>query len=484
LFAGVLIQIITSITAVGASSADQHFQIIEFSLNQLGQPSGAPYVWEYDHFVRGTIQVYIFSGYHLTLNASGITDPYTQLTILRIILGLLMFLVFNLLVFHYFGKGPRKTLLFVLLLMNFSWVLPYTRTLFCAEMMSSLFFFGTLLLYETKKEKWTSFWFPVLIGFLFSLAFYFRLQVATLLLGFGIWLVFFEKRYKHILPIALGFGIGILFNGLLDYGYYKTWIFTPYEYYNVNINEGRAAQFGTSSFWRYIGLIILVAPAPLFSIVLFYYGIKTFFRKYSNPVFLSTVIFIIVHSMIGHKEERFMFPVFNVLPLVYGWSFEPLEKFYASTKQWIRALFRFLAWFTIVLNTLLLVAITCVPYSQTIRFSEKLKNKFHNHPVNLFTLGQTPFQTPSRNPMVFYKNGAPEIHLKRLSTIDSIMMFNNEIEYLATTFNEIKDKRKTIDSLGYKPVMYSSNLLWGVNEMLARKKINTINEIWVLFKKE
>jgi hypothetical protein len=188
--------------------------------------------------------------------------------------------------------------------------------------------------------------------------------------------------------------------------------------------------------------------------------------------------------MIGHKEERFMFPVFNVLPLVYGWSFEPLEKFYASTKQWIRALLRFLAWFTIVLNTLLLVAITCVPYSQTIRFSEKLKNKFHNHPVKLFTLGQTPFQTPSRNPMVFYKNGAPEIHLKRLSTIDSIMMFNNEIEYLATTFNEIKDKRKTIDSLGYKPVMYSSNLLWGVNEMLARKKINTINEIWVLFKKE
>jgi hypothetical protein len=151
LFAGVLIQIITSITAVGASSADQHFQIIEFSLNQLGQPSGAPYVWEYDHFVRGTIQVYIFSGYHLTLNAIGITDPYTQLTILRIILGLLMFLVFNLLVFHYFGKGPRKTLLFVLLLMNFSWVLPYTRTLFCAEMMSSLLLFGTMLLYETKK---------------------------------------------------------------------------------------------------------------------------------------------------------------------------------------------------------------------------------------------------------------------------------------------------------------------------------------------
>ena len=208
-----------------------------------------------------------------------------------------MFFTFNMLAFHYFGNGPRKTLLFVLLLMNFSWVLPYTRTLFCAEMMSSLFFFGTLLLYELKKDKWKSAWFPVLTGFLFALSFYFRLQIATAMLGFGIWLVFFEKRYNHILPIATGFVIGVLLNTALDFGYYKTWIFTPYEYYNVNINEGRATQFGTSSFWRYIGLLILVSPAPLFSIVLFYYGIKTFFKKYSNPVFLSTVIFIIIHSM-------------------------------------------------------------------------------------------------------------------------------------------------------------------------------------------
>ena len=118
LFAGLVLQIITSITAIGASSADQHFQIIEFSLNQLGQPSGAPYVWEYDHFVRSTIQVYLFSGFHLFLNAISITDPYTQLTILRVLLGVLMFVVFNLLVFHYFRNASRRILIFVLLLMG------------------------------------------------------------------------------------------------------------------------------------------------------------------------------------------------------------------------------------------------------------------------------------------------------------------------------------------------------------------------------
>ena len=179
-----------------------------------------------------------------------------------------------------------------------------------------------------------------------------------------------------------------------------------------------------------------------------------------------------------------MFPIFNVMPLIIGWSIPSFQQFYDNTKKWIRAFMRFLIWFTVVLNTILLLAITFVPYSQTIRFSEKLKNRFKKQPVELYTFGQTPFQTPSRNPMVFYKNGAPEIALHRLSTLDSVIMYNNDIKYLATTFNEIKDKRSSIDSLGYKPVMYSSDLLWGVNEMLNEKKINTINEIWVLFKKD
>lgn len=483
LLAGLVLQIITSITAIGTSSADQHFQIIEFSLNQLGQPSGAPYVWEYEHFVRGTLQVYMFSGFHLALNAIGVTDPYTQLTILRVLLGIAMFIVFNLLAIHYFKNAQERIFLFVLLLMNFSWSLPYTRTLFCGEMMGSLFFFGTLLLYEKWKHK-PGIWIPLLTGLLFSLAFYLRFQAAFFLLGFGIWLVFFEKRYRHIAPMIVGFIFGLIINVVLDHGYYHEWVFTPYEYYTANITDGRATQFGTSSFWRYIGLIIFVAPAPLLSIVLFYYSIKTLFSKYANPVFLSVTLFIILHCVVGHKEERFLFPIFNAMPLIIGWSVPSLIQFYERTKPAIRGFLRFLGWFTLLLNSLLLIAITCVPYSQTIRFSEKLKDKFHNNPVELFTLGQTPFQTPSRNPMTFYKNGAPEITLNRLSTIDSVIMFDKNIKYLATTFNELKDKRNTIDSLGYKPVMYSSDLLWSVNEMLGKKKINTINEIWVLLKKD
>ena len=61
LLGGLIIQLATSITAIGTSSADQHFQIIEFSMHQLNEPSGAAYVWEMQHFVRPTLQVHKLS---------------------------------------------------------------------------------------------------------------------------------------------------------------------------------------------------------------------------------------------------------------------------------------------------------------------------------------------------------------------------------------------------------------------------------------
>ncbi|MBO9571989.1 MAG: hypothetical protein J7497_07240 [Chitinophagaceae bacterium] len=483
LFGGFFIQLITAITAIGTSSADQHFQIIEFSLHQLGEPSGASYVWEISNFVRPTLQVYLFSGFHLALNSIGVTDPYTQLTILRILLGIMMFGVFNLLAFHYFKYEPKRILIYVLLLLNFSWVLPYTRTLYCSEMVSSLFFFGTLLLYDIRKDRAPSFLFLLLIGFLLSLAFYFRFQIGFAMAGFGIW-VLMEKKYLHLIPIAIGFAAGIAINVYLDYGFYKEFVFTPYTYFYANINAGRADQFGTSSFTRYIGLILLTAPAPLFSIIFFYYGIKTFFKKYRNPVFLGTVIFIVAHSLVGHKEERFMFPILNVMPLIIGWSIPGLEQYYEGTKQWIRKFLKGLLVFTIGLNVLLLLVLTMVPYSQTIQFSYLLKNRFRGEEVTINCVGQSPFTTPNGSPMMFYKNGAKNITIQKLGGIDSVRTLGANNKYIAATYNDIKENKALFDSLGYKPVMHSSDFLWGLNEFLDSKKINTINEIWVLYKKD
>jgi phosphatidylinositol glycan class B len=140
LFGALIVQLVTCITAVGFFQPDQHFQVIEFSSFQLHKASGATHVWELNDFVRPTLQVYLFSAYSIICGFLNINDPYLQLTILRIILGIKMFIIFNLITIYYLKNENRKVLYYALLILNFSWLFPYIRTLFSSEILSSIVF--------------------------------------------------------------------------------------------------------------------------------------------------------------------------------------------------------------------------------------------------------------------------------------------------------------------------------------------------------
>ena len=483
LFIGLLVQIIFSVTNNGFHHPDQHFQIIEFSSYQLGKPTGAGHVWEMTNFVRPTLQVYLFSAYSIICELVTINDPYTQLTILRIFLGIVMFAAFNVIAIYYFKNSQAVILYAVLCILNFSWCLPYTRTLFSSEILSSLFFFGALFLYDCKKYKSSSILFLLGIGFLFSISFYLRFQMASALLGFGIWILFFEKKYQNILPLIVGFTLGIAINVYLDYLFYNELIFTPYSYFHANINAGRAAEFGTSSFLFYVGVFLLTITIPPFSFILFYYGIKAIFKKYDHILVLPVVFFIAAHLMIGHKEDRFLFPILNVLPIIIGFVLTDLIGYIKTGKKWITYSIKIILFISIFLNTALLVLLTITPYSQTVHFSYKLKIQFKMEEVAVYCLPRTPWETESGGPMVFYQKGIGNIKLKKIFNKDSIRYLGNA-HFIAATFNDLKVEKPLLDSLGYKPIIYSSKLLWRINEFLTIKKINSLNDIWILYKKD
>ncbi|HET6994842.1 MAG TPA: hypothetical protein VFI06_07660 [Chitinophagaceae bacterium] len=480
---GLIIQLVTCVTATGFYHPDQHFSIIEFSSWQLGKESGVSYVWEFTHFVRPSLQIYLFSGYYKLCSFLTINDPYTQLTLLRILLGLAMFVLFNLLSIFYFKNQNPKILYSVLLILDFSWMLPYTRTLFCSEIVSSLFFFGALFLYEAKKHR-PGWLYPALTGFLLGLAFFFRFQVGFCIAGFGLWLLFIEKQYRQIFPLVVGFLLATGLNVYMDSRFYGEWIFIPSEYFSANITQGRASQFGTSSFLRYISLLIAVITAPPFSLVLFYYGCKAIFKKYRQPVVLAVFLFIFFHCLVGHKEERFLFPIFNALPIVVGFGLPYLFDYYQKCKRWIAMLFRIALIITIVLNTAVLILFASIPYSQSVHFTSQLKNRFAGQPATIYYLYRSPYTTPGGSPYVFYKNGAENLQLQKITNIDTVRNLSSNGIFLAVTYNDLKEGRSVLDSLGYKPVIYSSKLLWNINEFLHSKKINTINDIWVLYKKD
>jgi len=482
LLGAVFIQIIICITATGIYHPDQHFQLIEFSMHQLHQPSAAPVVWEYSAHIRSTLQVYLFSGYYEVCTWMGIHDPYVQLEILRIVFGLGLFVFFNAITLYYVRDEARKYILLTLVLLDLSWILPYTRTLFSSEMLSAVLFFGAMFLYETSRRSW---WMALLTGFLFSLAFYARFQTAFALVGFFIWLVGPARQARQVWLLAVGFLAGVGLNTELDHWFYHQWVFTPYAYYVVNIVQGKAASMGTSSFLVYIGVLIAVVLAPPFSIFLLFSGFRnSLLTKYRHPLVFSVVCFIVGHCLVAHKEERFLFPILNVLPIIIGWGLPALFAWTGRQRKGVRRLIYGTAWFSIGLNTLLLGVLLFTPYSQMIDFTFQLQRRFHGEPATVYSLVRTPFQTEHKLPFVFYERATPNLHWDTITTGDSVRFLPPDVKYFTATFDGIHDHAAQLDSMGYTRVLCSSRLLWNINIFLSSIGMNNINDIWALYEKK
>jgi phosphatidylinositol glycan class B len=484
LSASLIVQVIICLTAVGVYHPDQYFQIIEFSSYQLHRPSAAGHVWEFTAHLRPTMQVYLFSAYYSVCTTLGIRDPYLQLTVLRVVFGLALFVLYNGICLYYF-RHERRVLYCVLLILNFSWILPYTRTLYSSEMLSSFLFFGALFLYEvTDRSGGRGRWIALLTGFVFSLAFYARFQTGFAMAGFLLWMLLSRGERRLCWPLALGFVAGVGLNTILDAGFYHQMVFTPYLYFKVNIIEGKAASMGTASFLLYVGVLAALVFAPPLSLVLLYTGFRTaLLKKMGQPLVLSIVFFILGHCFIAHKEERFLFPVLNVLPVVVGWGLPGLFDWWERRRKGMRLLFGGMVFFSIGLNFLLLGLLMITPYSQELYFTSLLKRNFGSRPVTIYTLDRTPFETEHRLPFIFYQQGVPNLNFRTVGVNDSLRFVPAKSEYVTATYNDIKGQEGLLDSLGYQRVLYSSRLLWGINEFLAARGVNTINDIWVLYRR-
>ncbi|MFY7651770.1 MAG: hypothetical protein ACOVQE_03670 [Chitinophagaceae bacterium] len=477
-----LVQVLFSYRSIGFFHPDQHFQIIEFALHQLKEPNGTAPIWELEKMIRPSVQVHLFSAFYIVCNSIGIDNPFTQIGILHCLMGLSMFVLFSAILIWYLQKKSLPVLLISLGLLNLTWSFPYIRSLFSSEILGSFLFFATAFAYERMNAKKQSI--PLLtliiIGFCFALAFYVRFQMAFALVGWFLALLI-RKKWAEIPSLGIGFLVGIALNVYLDQLFYHQWVFTPYKYFYVNIFEGVAASFGTSSFLTYIGILAGILAAPLLSIFLFGVSCYSFLKNWKHPLVLSTFVFIVGHCFIGHKEERFLYPIFFILPLFIGWQLVPLQQWYNSIKGIKKLAFQIFMYLGIGLNFFLLVLFSFINYAQTVSFAHEL-NKNYTNAVTIHCFERTPLETESQLPLVYYQKGIKNVNFKELSGVKALDSLQQKPQLIATTFNDIREHKQYLQQLGYQETLYSSTVLWRINEWLASKNINTINDIWVLYR--
>lgn len=399
---------------------------------KLGNSPAEELPWEYDKKIRPVVQVSFAMVVIRSLQQISITNPYTQALVLRCITALLILLTST-----FFIRKTRylftdlKQEKWYILSSYFLWFLPFLSARFSSEIWSGVFFLWMISLY---LEKDTSKRNVFLMGFLAAVSFLFRFQIAFALFGFFSWLFFMRVESKGFyLKYITAFIMVLIFGFLLDSWFYETLTFTPFNYLNEFIATNDKSNYGASPWYYYLEKIItfprLFIGIPLFISLLFF-----FIKNPKNMFTWILVSFLFFHSIVGHKEERFMFPMVFMLPLILSFGY---SKYLYNRKP--KVIFRvvLVLFFAVNFFLIFLMSIKGVGRGRLV-IAEYVYEHYQDKEIDLiYTTKGYLFEDPS-GPlfMNFYKQ-------QKLHTIE----VSNLCE-ISTILNENKNEKLVVIELG------------------------------------
>ena len=396
----VLIYLITAWNSNGYYHPDEHYQIIEFAGQKLGANNADELPWEWRTQSRQAIQpllaYLVFSG----LQFIGINDVYLLAFALR-----LLSLIVSLFSVHFFLKmtlmriKPSYRKLYVAL-SYFLWFLPVIYVHFSSETWSAamLLFAFSLALSDRLKGPGA----PLFMGLFLGLAFLFRYQSALLAFGLLGWLIFVHKERPGRVIKLMATGLLVVFAGsVVDSWYYGNWVFVPWRYLNYQVLQGVTTEFGVSDWYFYFTDTVLAAGWPL-GVIFLASLIYLIIRAPKSPLVWIVIPFVVVHSIIPHKEIRFFFVLVNLLPLIFVTSLQHIPSF--RYPAFFKIPFGFVVVLLSLLNALGLAAMAFKPAGNG---RQEISGYIHNHfsglPVNLiYTSWASPYNPWHQMPAKFY----------------------------------------------------------------------------------
>ncbi len=324
---GLFANILSAYSTLGYFQQDEHYQILEFMHNLTFNTSPDKMVWEYQSQIRPWFQPF---SYFLSLKLLSLffnlNDPFFISFLIRLESCLFAFIgqcIFTLALYKIFnGNKIWKISTGIIFLF---YIFPFLSARTSSENISSTFIllsFSTFIfsikdkifhISELKQNLSFHHYGLFLSGLFSGLAFEVRFQSAFFIIGFALWILFNSKRkFKFILTYFSAIGICISLGTLIDSYCYRKFVFSPWNYFDYNILKGVAANFGVSPFYYYINILFDFFAPPLgFFIIL---GIFISIIKFRKSILLwSFLSFVGFHSLIGHKEERFLFPIFILM---------------------------------------------------------------------------------------------------------------------------------------------------------------------------
>lgn len=270
--------------------------------------------------IRSPIPNLVLFAFTKTAFFLGFKDPVTQLRFALLFVGLFSYLVYSTFSFAYFREDENKSSV-ALFLLSFYFLAPMIFTRPLIENLSAPFLFISCwaACEYFKKPQLKHLFISVAT---LTLACTFRFQAISCATALVL-VVVIKRSWRDILPLILAGLLGLFLSGTLDWiykgGFHASFLaYSRYQAENIH-------RFGAQPAYVFVALFLGLSMPPLLFQRYHNFSWRT---HYSNlvPALLFWFIFTLAHSVVVHKEERFMvpmLPIFFILltPLAtYTWK--------------------------------------------------------------------------------------------------------------------------------------------------------------------
>jgi phosphatidylinositol glycan class B len=397
---GLVVQLVAAWFSVGYNHYDEHFQVLEFCNYKLGLSPASALPWEFATQCRSALQPFIAYCFCKALDAFGLYNPFHVAFLLRLMMGILTWLVtckvVKLMLPQFASDKGQRVYVWCSFLL---WFVAYCGVRFSAENVAGLLFFLALSIMQqlpaqaAGKQNTSLIAIGLLLGFVFA----FRIQMSFAFIGLGLWLLLHGKwplKNWLIAGFAGLFAVGL--SVIVDYWFYGAWVFTPFNYFNVNILHHAAARFGVYPWWYYFTLFINygVPPVSIVMLPLFFIGIWKHPRHLFSWICIA---FIAGHSLIGHKEMRFLLPM--SIPFIFL-SCQGLE--WLLEKYPGKKVFRWAIPTIGIMNLLILTVKILIPSHESVAYYKFIYDYAQKQPMTLICIDESPYYLVELNSN-FYK---------------------------------------------------------------------------------
>jgi phosphatidylinositol glycan class B len=398
------IHLVCALQSGGWYALDEHFQTLEFAGLKLGINSPADLSWEFHQRIRPALQPAVAYAVTRSCQALGHPDPFLPALLLRMLSGLLgvasLYLLYLALEKRLESTASRAWFAAISCLL---WFLPYVHVRFSSEAWSgSLFWAGAamvmLLRKEGRKTPAPGGWWWV-AGLLLGFAFVARMQSGLLVLPVLIWIGLRRPYAFKALGFALaGVATAVCLGFWLDHWLYGEWTVSAWNYFRVNLLEGVATHFGREPWWFYMARVAERATYPIGLVMLFLGGVFVATRP-RDLVTWIVVPFLLVHTLVSHKEMRFLFPLVSIVPFLLVAGAEGMESW--RRRPGLARFGKVLLALLVSWNVLLLVIACLKPAEPVYNLYRFIYRHYGDRQVILFYDAENPYERARFTPALY-----------------------------------------------------------------------------------